>query len=409
MPSTGPYGRNDLSRRPAASEIEPNWTDPDSMSNDPRLPTRVLVVAGAAGDVEAFSVSVAGLRLHKVRARADALRQLSRYWKEREPFSLGRIAHLIPAARRRHMRPFPRSSQPLLMSRLRAHTGDLRIEYTFRSDVTLPVLKSVCREVVRNRPGLRFVVGVLGLPGLSVRAALITDQTTEVVTVPRARGQVHLRRERRKWRDVDPTFARSSACYDVLGEASSHWDTQLASKMRTTNPRTEWLMSVNPTYRCFVAAGPGAEVAWMVERARGPLSPGRSDRPWCTQIGLSVASLSELVPREQRPASIPANVGCRDSPDIWESEQGMMRARWAMADQTFLDDDALECLFKAITRRYPSVCWVSASEDPDTFEGRSELDRRGRGNVTQSLTGSSDASPSPSTGKWERLSTMRRK
>jgi hypothetical protein len=209
------------------------------MSNDPRLPTRVLVVAGAAGDVEAFSVSVAGLRLHKVRARADELRQPPVYWKEREPFSLGRIAHLIPTARRRHMRPFPRSSQPLLISRLMSHTGDLRIEYTFRSDVTLPVLKSVCREVVRHRPGLRFVVGVLGLPGLSVRAALITDQGTEVVAVPKARGQVHLRRELRKWGNEDDTFARASACYAVLEDASSLWDTQLVSPDAPDEPE-DW-------------------------------------------------------------------------------------------------------------------------------------------------------------------------
>jgi hypothetical protein len=55
----------------------------------------------------------------------------------------------------------------------------------------------------------------------------------------------------------------------------------------------------------------------------------------------------------------------------------MMRARWSFADDAILNDDALECLLKAVTRRYPSVCWVSSWEDPDTLTAKSGLYWRG--------------------------------
>jgi hypothetical protein len=137
-------------------------------------------------------------------------------------------------------------------------------------------------------------------------------------------------------------------------------------------------MSINPTYRCIAAAGPAAEVEWMIERVRGPFSRGSSKALWRPQLAFSIARLAELLPASQRPVNISDNIGASYSGDVWESAVGMMRAQWNFADQAFLDSDALECLLKRITERYPSVCWVSASEDPDTLEAQSELYWKGR-------------------------------
>jgi hypothetical protein len=137
-------------------------------------------------------------------------------------------------------------------------------------------------------------------------------------------------------------------------------------------------MSVNPTFRCFIAAGPSHEVDWLIEQVRGPLVPRALKGIWKPRLAFSLQNLGALLPRHQRPLDIPDEAGARQSADVWESDHGMMRARWEVVDQWFLSEPALQCLFLGLSRRYPTVCWINAWEDPDLMEAGAELYVRGR-------------------------------
>jgi hypothetical protein len=56
----------------------------------------------------------------------------------------------------------------------------------------------------------------------------------------------------------------------------------------------------------------------------------------------------------------------------------MSLARWVLTDYVWPDDSLLVLLLAALSERYRNLCFITAWEEPDTFDAESTLIWQGR-------------------------------
>jgi hypothetical protein len=193
---------------------------------------RALIVAGPHGVIESLRARLMGSKLHKIKVRRDAVRQVPAYWKERPCFSLHTLRAIVPSADRPSVPRLPASQRPLLSSELHTAEGDVRLEYLFSSEVPLDVLKRVCALIVNQDSRIKFVIAACGADYFSVRSILVAPDRTAAFAVPRARGLALFSREWRSWKN-DPEWrshAVQTAATRLLQQASTRWDGDLPSE-----------------------------------------------------------------------------------------------------------------------------------------------------------------------------------
>jgi hypothetical protein len=345
---------------------------------------RVFIVAGPIEDVEVFERAAAAGRLRSLRRSRDSVHAVPEHWRERPKFSLRPLLRLLaPAVRAQVGRELPNDKNPRVASRLETLDGRLRIEYWFAAAGPIATLERFCRQIVANQPSLAIVVAGVVPTVTRASARLITATGVDRYRLPSVRRLVHMRRATRKWgRDrVGRELALDYAADAMLQEVCCRWDNELAgsgrAKARVGFVSNESVFGRYLTHRSLVAAGPAAEVEWLIARARGGLQPHSTRNPWRSRPEISFGSLANLLPRNVRPTEIPPELANSYQDEIWACGN-VLRARWSLTDDEWADDVAFEQLLVALSRRYRQLCLIACWEEPDTFEAGGSFFWRGR-------------------------------